>query len=270
MDYLVHYGILGQKWGIRRFQNADGSLTDEGRIRYGKGLKGKKQFAKDLEKDLLSAKNDTDYKKKIKTWGKTAEESNILDPHDVKSIFDASNSSQQTDMLYNVYKNMPSKIQSDNDTYTKAAKVWKRDADAIRKENMDRLKEGIDETYPDFYNEWGLPKSKDTPSEYMMKAVKAFNELDPDEVLFQQMDDMPDAFDKGYIDTKTFKKYYDAIAADDAFDYVMDGTRNADFIKDYHDSYDRLLSNRSDETRLNQMFGKDSLTHYYIANPYVG
>ena len=32
---LYHHGILGQKWGIRRYQNADGSLTDEGRKRYG-------------------------------------------------------------------------------------------------------------------------------------------------------------------------------------------------------------------------------------------
>ena len=34
-NYLEHHGILGQKWGIRRFQNPDGSLTEEGRKRYG-------------------------------------------------------------------------------------------------------------------------------------------------------------------------------------------------------------------------------------------
>ena len=33
-DELYHYGILGQKWGVRRFQNSDGTLTAEGRIRY--------------------------------------------------------------------------------------------------------------------------------------------------------------------------------------------------------------------------------------------
>ena len=34
-DYLVHHGIKGQKWGVRRFQNEDGSLTPEGKERYG-------------------------------------------------------------------------------------------------------------------------------------------------------------------------------------------------------------------------------------------
>lgn len=31
---LIHYGIHGQKWGIRRFQYADGSLTPAGKARY--------------------------------------------------------------------------------------------------------------------------------------------------------------------------------------------------------------------------------------------
>jgi len=33
-DELFHHGVKGQKWGLRRFQGADGSLTAEGRRRY--------------------------------------------------------------------------------------------------------------------------------------------------------------------------------------------------------------------------------------------
>ena len=36
MDYysLYHSGVKGMRWGVRRYQNSDGSLTDAGRKRY--------------------------------------------------------------------------------------------------------------------------------------------------------------------------------------------------------------------------------------------
>lgn len=33
---LYHYGVIGMKWGVRRYQNKDGSLTAKGEIRYSK------------------------------------------------------------------------------------------------------------------------------------------------------------------------------------------------------------------------------------------
>ena len=38
---LSHHGILGQKWGVRRFQNADRTWTEAGKIRYGSKGDGK-------------------------------------------------------------------------------------------------------------------------------------------------------------------------------------------------------------------------------------
>lgn len=38
MDFLMHYGIPGQRWGVRRFQNEDGTLTPAGKERYSDGF----------------------------------------------------------------------------------------------------------------------------------------------------------------------------------------------------------------------------------------
>lgn len=57
---LYHHGILGQRWGIRRFQNENGSLTSAGRERYNVG---KRKTEADKEKKGLDPKT----KKAIKT-----------------------------------------------------------------------------------------------------------------------------------------------------------------------------------------------------------
>jgi hypothetical protein len=33
-SYIAHHGIIGMKWGVRRYQNKDGTLTNAGKARY--------------------------------------------------------------------------------------------------------------------------------------------------------------------------------------------------------------------------------------------
>ena len=63
-EYLEHHGVKGQKWGIRRYQNDDGTLTAEGRKRYGvdnladMSKEQRKLYEQDRRESLKSAKAD--------------------------------------------------------------------------------------------------------------------------------------------------------------------------------------------------------------------
>ena len=73
MSDLRHHGIKGQKWGVRRFQNKDGSLTPAGAKRYSaddyKSALDKVNKADKTLKDVKKMRNETEaktYEKKIK------------------------------------------------------------------------------------------------------------------------------------------------------------------------------------------------------------
>lgn len=50
-QYLIHHGIKGQKWGLRRYQYDDGSLTEAGRRRYGYDIDRAKKMYEDAKSD---------------------------------------------------------------------------------------------------------------------------------------------------------------------------------------------------------------------------
>lgn len=62
-DELRHYGILGMHWGIRRYQNKDGSLTRVGKARYNKLKKSYEEYSKEK---FSNNTNDVDKEKRKK------------------------------------------------------------------------------------------------------------------------------------------------------------------------------------------------------------
>lgn len=67
-DELYHYGIKGMRWGIRRYQNKDGSLTDAGRKRYNKALET-------MNDESKSARTRARAKKTVEKLGGSAKKS---------------------------------------------------------------------------------------------------------------------------------------------------------------------------------------------------
>ena len=68
-DYLMHFGIKGQKWGVRKYQNEDGSYTEAGKERYTK----------------MRNKYERIERKRIKAESKSVKRENRFRKPDIKS-----------------------------------------------------------------------------------------------------------------------------------------------------------------------------------------
>lgn len=51
-DEIKHHGVKGQKWGVRRYQNEDGSLTAKGKQRYGSKENFEREYPQESKKKI--------------------------------------------------------------------------------------------------------------------------------------------------------------------------------------------------------------------------
>lgn len=84
-DYLIHYGVKGQRWGVRRYQNENGSLTAEGRRRLRNELKSENRLAYELGQTATTYGRALAYSnKKLAKAQKKADKANASDAYQTK------------------------------------------------------------------------------------------------------------------------------------------------------------------------------------------
>lgn len=165
-EVIEHHGIRGQKWGVRRFQNKDGSLKPAGEKRYGgdsdvksakKSAKAeykaaKKEYNKSFNKayntsaNLLNHLTKKGNEKQDKAWGDTYDKLKVMDKaqkgykkakENYKKEFNKNlkevekNSTFKEKMIYNdATRRRAAKLMTDNKniTYSEASKKAKGEA----------------------------------------------------------------------------------------------------------------------------------------------
>lgn len=249
-EYLAHHGIKGMKWGIRRYQNPDGTLTEEGRRRYltttgdrtDLSKSGNKAVSKYLDKNPGNYRNPllenewehdfgtSEFAKEVLTkYGNLIDQGKIFTSEfaDTYALY------KKADDQFNSYADvLGSQHRRNQREYGKQLNSGKArtEANKCRKESVEKFeRDGAHRS--EFAKERGLSSPKDV-YDYFKKVAKNFNEYDPDQVTYQRMDEEYDMLDRGYITKETFNKLYDARLSTDAYDFwdnIMDNGSPEDY-----------------------------------------
>lgn len=235
MDYIAHHGIKGMKWGVRRYQNPDGSLTPEGRKRYLTNAGGITDLSKagnkavnkyldknpgDYKNPLLNNEWEHDFgtsefvKEVLTKYGNLIDQGKIFTSEfaDISALY------EKADAQYNSYVDvLKSQHRRNQREYGKKLNSGEADAKAAGSRN-DAIrsfeKDGAHRS--EFAKSRNLKTSKDV-YDYFKKATKNLFAEEPGQGATPYIEDALDMLDRGYITKKTFDKMYDSQLSESAY-----------------------------------------------------
>ena len=151
---LYHHGIKGQKWGVRRYQNSDGTLTSKGKNRYSRDAR-EKEFNK---YDESTGK----YYKQSKKNGRTNLEV------DAKRY--VKEDTERTKRLVDSGRNLSSDVKRVVDTSNRNRKVSKMDLSNMTDQEMrnEINRAMLERQYNDMFN----PQKESRGREYVSRTLE--------------------------------------------------------------------------------------------------
>lgn len=153
-DELRHAGIKGMKWGVRRYQNKDGSLTDAGKKRYARD-------AKEKEYDKYDGNTSTYYKESKKNGRSDLQ---------VDTARYAREDLSRSKRLVDETNQMTRNLKSANDTSIRSTPRQKMDLSKMSdKELRDQLNRAYLEKQ---YNEMFAPQTTNKGREHVGKVLE--------------------------------------------------------------------------------------------------
>ena len=125
--YLCHHGIKGQKWGVRRYQNSDGSLTNAGKKRYGvkqvvDTIKEKRRLKKEVLAEM-EKKAQAEKKHKILTEGSAEDVLSIRGQLSDKELSDVVNRLRSVQNLESMKPHVKTGMEKVEETMNKVGKI---------------------------------------------------------------------------------------------------------------------------------------------------
>lgn len=154
-DELYHHGVKGMKWGVRRYQNKDGSITEA----------GKKRYARDAR--------EKDFNKYDESSGKYYKQSKKNGRSDLE--FDAARyakeDTERSKRLVDSSRNLSNELKRTVDTSNRNRKVPKMDLSNMTDQEMRNQinREILERQYNDMFN----PRKESKGREYVSRTLES-------------------------------------------------------------------------------------------------